>query len=364
MPILEINLTKIQHNAKVIKNILARRNISIIGVNKVTQGNPLIAKSLVQGGIEYIGDSRITNIIKMKENGVNAQFVLIRVPSHSEIPLVIEHSDYSVNSELETIKLLANEAKKREKVHNIILMIDMGDNREGIDPSNLELFVKEILNLKNLRLSGIGTNMKCFRGIIPTEENMEQLSNYAKNIKEKFNIDLKFVSGGNSANYKWCISNKNLGAINNLRIGEAIFLGRETINFDPIPNLYSDVFKLTAEIVELKKRTINYQGEFVSNAFGEPVKNFQINDKNGEGKIQKNKTRVQALIDLGRQDTAINGLTPMENIKILGASSDYLVVEIIDNDLYIGQKMHFNLNYEALLRAIGSPYISKKYIFI
>ncbi len=362
MPTLEINTKKIQHNAKILKNLFAERNISIIGINKVTQGNQIIAKSLVKGGIEYIGDSRIINIKKMKENGVDAQFVLIRVPSQSEIPLIIEYADFSVNSELKTIKLLANEAKKQEKIHNIILMIEMGDCREGIDPSNLEFLVQEILLLKNINLSGIGTNMKCFRGIIPTSKNMKELSNYAKFIKERFGLDLTFVSGGNSANYKWFKSTNNLGAVNNLRIGEAIFLGRETINFDSIPNLYRDIFKLTAEIIELKKRTLNNNGEFVSNAFGEPVQDFQKKDKKREGKIKQNNVRTQALLDIGRQDTALNGLTPIENIKILGGSSDYLVVEVFDKDIHIGQQMNFNLNYEALLRAIASPYIAKKYI--
>jgi predicted amino acid racemase len=361
MPTLEINLMKIQHNAKILKNLLSERNFSIIGINKVSQGDPLISKSLTQGGIEYIGDSRITNIIKMKENGVEAQFVLIRVPSHSEIPFIIEYADYSVNTELETIKLLANEAIKQEKIHKIILMIEMGDLREGIDPSNLEFYVKEILSLKNIKLCGIGTNMKCFRGIIPTDENMEKLSHYAKDIEEKFDLDLRFVSGGNSANYKWFISNKNHGAINNLRIGEAIFLGRETINFNPIPKLYTDVFKLTAEIVELKTRTSNSQGEIVSNAFGEPVRDFQMSDNNEKGTVRT--MRIQALLDLGRVDIAINGLIPMENIKILGGTSDYLVVEVNGNNFHIGQKINFNLNYEALLRVMASPYITKKYIF-
>jgi predicted amino acid racemase len=362
MPTLEINLAKIQHNAKILKNLLAGRNISIIGINKVTLGNPLIAKSLTRGGIEYIGDSRIENIINMKKNGVDAQFVLIRVPSHKEIPLIIEYADYSVNSELETIKLLSYEAIKQNKIHNIILMIDMGDLREGINPSNLEFFVKEILSLNNIKLSGIGTNMKCFRGIIPSNENMEELSCYAKNIEEKFGLELKFVSGGNSANFKWFMSSKNLGAINNLRIGEAIFLGRETIHFDPIPNLYTDVFKLTAEIVELKERTLNNHGEYVSNAFGEPVQDFQTYDNNREAKIKKN-VRIQALLDIGRQDVALNGLTPIENIKILGGSSDYLVVDTNKNEFKVGTELSFELNYEALLRAMTSPFIRKKFIF-
>ena len=64
-------------------------------------------------------------------------------------------------------------------------------------------------------------------------------------------------------------------------------MGRETINFDPIPNLYRDAFKLTAEIVELKKREITNNGEYVSNAFGEPVQKFQMIDKASDGKVKK-----------------------------------------------------------------------------
>lgn len=362
MPTLEINLPKIQHNASLLKELFAERNISLIGINKVTQGDPLVAKALTQGGIEYIGASRISNIIKMREGGVDAHFVLIRVPSHSEIPLIIEYADYSLNSELKTIKLLAAEAKKQGKEHNIILMVEMGDFREGIAPSNLDFYVKEILSLKNISLSGIGTNMKCFRGIIPTDENMQEFSNHVKEIKLKYDLDLKFVSGGNSANFEWFNSSKNLGSINNLRIGEALFLGKETINFNPIPNLYTDIFKLTAEIVELKTRTIDRNGTIVSNAFGEPVQDFLFEENNVEKKNRSQKMRSQALLNFGRLDTAIQGLTPIENVEVLGGASDYLVVDVGENDFCIGQTLNFTLNYEALLRAMISPYIKKKYI--
>ncbi|MHA1899317.1 MAG: hypothetical protein ACTSW5_00370, partial [Promethearchaeota archaeon] len=102
---------------------------------------------------------------------------------------------------------------------------------------------------------------------------------------------------------------------------------------------------------------------YVSNAFGEPVQKFQKIDTTSEGKVKK-KVRVQALLNLGRQDTAIDGLTPIENIKILGGSSDYLIIDPNNNDYRVGQKLKFFLNYEALLRAMGSPYITKKYIYL
>ncbi len=362
MPKLEINLQKIQQNANTLKNLLAGRNFSLIAVNKVTHGNPKIAKALIKGGIEYIGESRVVNIKKMRDNGVEAQYVLIQVPNLEEIPLIVEYVDFSVNSELETIKLLAKEAKKQNKIHNIILMIEMGDLREGIDPSNLFSIVEEILSLKNIRLSGIGTNMKCFRGIVPSEKNMLQLSEYAKQIELKFNLNLKFVSGGNSANFKWFTSCKNLGGVNNLRIGEALFLGRETINFDPIPNLYTDVFNLSAEIVELKKKEIKYGEKVVSNAFGESVQDVPMKIKNGRDEVTKGEIRNQALLNIGRLDIAINGIIPCEDVQILGGSSDYCILDIKDNHFVIGQTLNFKLNYEALLKAMISPYIEKIYV--
>ncbi|MFX1278156.1 MAG: alanine/ornithine racemase family PLP-dependent enzyme [Promethearchaeota archaeon] len=357
MPNIIINLKKIQHNAETLRALLQKKNLSIIGVTKVVLGNPVIAKVLTQAGIEYLGDSRIKNIIKMKRNKINAKFVLIRVPSASEIPLVVQYADFSVNSELEIIKMLSTEAIKQKKIHKIIIMLDMGDLREGIYPSNIDKYIYQIKKLKGIKLSGIGTNLKCFGGIIPTNLNMKKFSNIADELEKKFGLKFKFVSGGNSSNMNWLMSCKDTGKINNLRIGEALFLGHETINFQPIPDLHRDSFKFTAEIIELKQRSLRPQGIVVSNAFGEKIhkKSLFIIKK-------KKRFRKQALLNFGRQDINLDGLRPISNIKILGASSDYLIIDVKDNEFKIGEVLNFNLNYEALLRAMTSPYVSKKFI--
>ncbi|MHA1727567.1 MAG: alanine/ornithine racemase family PLP-dependent enzyme [Promethearchaeota archaeon] len=360
MPNLEINLKKIQHNAKTLNNLLTGRNISIIGVTKVILGSPSIARELTQAGIKYLGDSRINNIIKMKQNNVNAKYVLIRIPSTDEISLIVKYADFSLNSEFEIIKMLSEEAIKQNKVHNIILMVDMGDLREGIDPTKIEHNVNKIIKLKGINISGIGTNLKCFGGIIPTNKNMKKFSEIAINMKKKYGLKFEFVSGGNSANFNWLMSCKDIGEINNLRIGEALFLGHETINYQPIPNLYTDAFKLTAQIIELKQRPTTPQGIAVSNAFGE-----KILLKKGISEAVKNKKmgfRKQALLNVGRQDIVVNGLKPIDNINVLGASSDYLIIDVKNNEFQVGQKLYFSLNYEALLQAMTSPYINKKFI--
>jgi predicted amino acid racemase len=188
---------------------------------------------------------------------------------------------------------------------------------------------------------------------------MDKLSEIAKKIQNKFGIELELVSGGNSANFNWLLSNQNCGAINNLRIGETLFFGKETINFEQISNLYTDVVKLSAEIIEIKRRNTVPNGIIVSNAFGEIIDSNQ--NKNNNHNIQSSK-RNQVLLNIGRQDIVPDGLKPMQkNIKILGASSDYLIIDILDNNFKIGQTLDFELNYEAFLRAMTSPYIKKEY---
>jgi len=192
LPHLEINLKKIHHNAKSLKQRLNLKNISIIGITKLILGNPTIAKTLVQAGISYLGDSRIENIIRMREAGINAHFILIRNPSLNDIAVVVKNADISLNSELSTIEKLSEESIRHKKKHGIILMVEMGDLREGIMPKDLEDMVRQVLKLKGVELQGIGTNLKCFAGVIPDENNMNEFSEIVNKIQNKFGIKLTY----------------------------------------------------------------------------------------------------------------------------------------------------------------------------
>ncbi len=355
MPYLEIDLKKILHNAKTLKQALDSKKISIIGITKVTLGNPTIAKTLVQAGINYLGDSRIGNIMRMRNAGVDANFVLIRNPSLSELPLVIKYADISLNSELQTIEKLSEEALQQDKNHGVILMVEMGDLREGIMPKDLENIVGDVLKLKNIELLGIGTNLKCFAGVLPSENNMNEFSEIAGKLQEKFELNFQFISGGNSANYDWIMSTNEKGLINNLRIGTIMLLGVGGIKEEPIPNFYQDTFKFVAEIVEIKKKPLYPKGKVTTNAFGEPSI-FHNKNKSKEGH------RNHALLNAGRQDVQEKGLFPKDDVEILSASSDYIIVDLKENSFKLGDELRFNVNYEALLGAMTSPYISKVFI--
>ncbi len=347
-PRIEINLRKIAHNAKTLKELYGSKGIDVIGVTKVVCGDTKIAEIILKSGIRILADSRISNIKKMRDAGIQAQFLLLRT-IYSQANDVVNYADISLNSELSVIKELSKFAVKQDKTHKIILMVELGDLREGIMPSVLENTVKEIIKLKGIKLVGIGTNLACFGGIKPDNEKMEHLSSIAKNIEDKFKLKLKFISGGNSANYNWFMATKDVGKINNLRLGESIFLGCETLDRKPIPKLFTDAFTLIAEVIELKTKPSLPYGDIHQDAFGNTPKFHDI------GEIRR------ALLGVGLQDVLVSGLMPISVIDILGASSDHLIVNAKQTDLKVGDTVKFNLNYGALLAAMTSPYIIKKY---
>jgi predicted amino acid racemase len=349
-PRLEIELHKIAHNTRKLIALYDSKGIRITAITKGICGSPEIARAMLSCGITSLGDSRITNIQKMREAGLEAQFMLIRSPIPSETEHVVRLADISLNSEISVIRLIAKHAVKQGKIHQIILMIELGDLREGILPHDVNSTVEEIIDLEGVDLVGIGTNLACFFGIKPTEAKMRGLSSLANDIQREFGIELRIISGGNSANYQWFVSTKDIGGINHLRVGESILLGCDTLTRKQIPGLYTDAFTLVGEVIELKTKPSIPSGEITQDAFGRiPV----FKDK---GEIKK------AILAIGKQDIDETAIKPRIDADILGASSDHLILDSKDSYLEVGMEVRFDVNYCALLRAMTSPFVEKVYL--
>ena len=285
----------------------------------------------------------------MRNAEIKAQFILLRTPIPSQIESVVKYTDISLNSELSVIKGLAKSAIRLGLTHKIILMVELGDLREGLMPSDLEETVKEVVALKGIKLVGIGTNLACLGGIKPDKNKMEYFSSLAREAEEKFSLTLEVVSGGNSANYSWFMETKDVGRINNLRLGESIYLGCDPLYRTPIPGLFTDAFTLIAEVIESKIKPSASCEEFYQDAFGNIPK---FHDR---GKIRR------AILGIGLQDVLISGLTPKLDVDIIGMTSDHIIVDAKQIDLKVGDEVAFDLNYGALLLAMTSPYIIKVY---
>lgn len=346
-PRLEINLEKISHNIKSLIASYGGKGISISAVTKVVCGNILIAKLLLKAGITILADSRMDNLIKISRAGLSCQLLLLGPPMLSQAAAIVQYTHISLNTEMAVVRELSRCAIDQKRKHKILLMVENGDLREGIMPKDLQAAVKEVLTLQGVELIGIGTNLACFGGVQPDQEKMELLSAQAIALEQRFDINLSVISGGNSANYQWFTTAADVGRINNLRLGESIFLGVEPLHKKPIDGLFTDAFTLVVEVTEVKVKPYIPYGTVGLNAFGETPK------------VVEEPPGLRAILSIGLQDIRFTGLSPQIEISLLGGSSDHLVVNPKKTGIKVGDEVKFNLNYAALLSAMTSPYVSK-----
>lgn len=350
-PCMEINLSKIRHNTKVVANCCEENGVGISVVSKVFCAEIPIVKAILDSGIEYIADSRMENLEKI--HGLNCKKILLRIPMQSQVERIVKYSDISLNSEVETIKKLSEEAKRQDKTHGIILMIDLGDLREGVLEKDVLNTVEKIINLSSIKLYGIGTNLTCYGGVIPDESNLGRLTSLKDKIEERFGLKLDIISGGNSSSLYLVLANRMVKGINQLRIGESILLGRETAYGEDVPNCYKDCFTLKGEIVELKEKSSIPTGNIGMDAFGQKP---HFVDR---GIVKR------AIVAVGKQDIYVGGVIPYDkDIGIIGASSDHLILDVskCSKEYKVGDILDFNVTYGCLLAAMTSPYIKKYYL--
>lgn len=349
-PRLEIHLDRLSENAKEIVALGQQYGVEIWAVTKVTCGHPEVAKTLLGAGVKALGDSRIENICRMREAGLEAYYTLVRIPMKSDVENVVRYADCSLNSDLTVLQALNEAAERVQRTHDVILMVDLGDLREGFWPTELPGAVEQVLQMKNLHLKGLGVNLTCWGGVLPTEENMGKLIELAESIESQFGIQLEIISGGNSSSLPLLREGKMPDRVNQLRIGEVLMLGNDTVTHTPFPNTRPDAFVLQAEIIELREKPSHPIGTTGLDAFGKPP---VFTDK---GK------RIRAILGIGKQDVAADGLRPLDTgIEVVGGSSDHIILDLTEAEgtYQVGDIVCFTVGYECLLKSMTSPYVEK-----
>jgi len=128
-PKVEINLSKIEHNAKRMVELCKTHDIEVTAVTKGFCAHPQIVEAILRSGIKMLADSRISNLKKFREFQVPK--MLLRIPMISELDYVVEYADIVLISEIETARVLGRKAINKNKRQKVIIMVDLGDLREG-----------------------------------------------------------------------------------------------------------------------------------------------------------------------------------------------------------------------------------------
>ncbi len=351
-PVVEININNILDNISKVNLLCKNNNIKLSLVTKLLSDNVSLVEKIVSTGISCICDSRMENLKSYKD--IDIEKWLIRLPMISEIEDVVKYTNASLNTEISTIIALNEESKKQNKIHNIILMYELGDLREGCSKEELDYIIEETKKLSNINIYGIGVNLSCYGEIVPNSKNMDEFSQLVSYLENKHDIKFEIVSGGNSSSYNLLKEEKLPKVINNLRFGESIFLANVPCFEKNIEELYKDNFILKAEIIELKEKpSIPWGERGVCNSFSE------------SGVFIDRGIRKRAIIALGKQDVRLDGLNPFDkDIIILGGSSDHIILDVTDskNNYKVGDIIEFHLNYAAILNLMTSKYVNRKLI--
>ncbi len=261
----------------------------------------------------------------------------------SQVDDVVQLCEASYNTEMSVIAALAAAALRQNKVHGIILMVEMGDLRDGIVPQDVGHIGQQVVDMPGVALKGIGANFACLSGIAPTATKMQTLTALANEAEGQCGPFLETVSGGNSANLPWAFSARATGRINDLRIGEAILLGVDPITGDQIGGLFRDTFTLVAEVIETDTKTVS------------PLLGTADHVSAIIRLVSTTLETTRIILALGNQDVDVEGLSMPAGSTLVGATSDHLVISTTDQKLRVGSEMRFQMNYGALMRAMAAP---------
>ncbi|QKG79498.1 alanine racemase [Tenuifilum thalassicum] len=356
-----INTNKLISNISKISNFLEKNNIQWSLIVKILSGNKEVLSKLLQNPeikrIHSIGDSRISGLKIIKSINPDIPTIYIKPPPIDTIHSVVKYADISLNSSITTIRALNEEAKKQGKKHRVIIMIELGELREGVIRDNIIDFYKNVFSLENIEVEGIGTNLGCMYGIQPTYDKLLQLSLYKQIIDAKFNVNLPIISGGSSITLPLVNKPEMPKNINHLRIGESAFMGTTPLNGKKFSDFSTSIFEFRSNIIELQMKSTTPDGILTEGNIGHTVDSWEYDKSN------------RAIVDFGILDVDAHELKPKDkSVRFAGTTSDMTVYDLGPNPktgkikYKVGSKISFTPSYMAVARLMNSKFVDKKIV--
>jgi len=358
---LTINIDRVLSNIRKLNLYLSQHDITWTLVTKMLSGNRAVLERLLPDpcikGLHSVGDSRISNLQVIKDIRPDIVTMYIKPPAVNQARNVIRYADISLNSSYRTILELSREAQRRGVVHRVVIMLELGELREGITRDRAIEFYERVFELSHIKVIGLGTNLGCMYGVEPTFDKLIQLSLYVQLIKARFNRDLELISGGSSITLPLVGKKKIPPGVNHFRVGETAFLGKSLVTGNRFDGLSTEAFDFSAEIVEIEKKEVQPDGR-ISNANVGHTAEIRA-------PVAGRAETYRCLVDVGKLDVELDDLTlKNKQIKFIGTTSDMTVYDLgADRGKWrVGGRLHFRPNYMAVARLMNNRYVTKHVI--
>ncbi len=338
------------HNTARLAASCTAHGISFAAVTKATGGNPRIARLMLANGADMLADSRLANIARLRRAGIEAPVMLLRAPAMGEIAEAARLADICLLSEPGTISRLARARAALGHRLEVVLMVDLGDLREGVPAAGLPHLVRLVAAMDNVDIVGLGSNLACNLGVLPDRDNMAALAAMARQVQARIGRPLRYLSAGNSSALPLMLEGGLPPEINHLRLGESLLLGRETAHGRHLPGMRDDCFAVVAQVIETHSKSPPAQARCAPNALGR------------RPGLPRAGPRRLAVLNIGAVDCEIGGLRPDDSaLRVMGYSSDHMILDTTDaeNAPAVGDEIRLWPDYHALATGMTSPYLAQ-----
>lgn len=344
---MDINLSQLQRNFTIIKNLLKPDTKLLVVLKGDAYGHGMvpIAYELEHCKCDAFGVVRLIEAFTLREAGIKIPIILLAPIIPSQVSWVVKHNITPMVDNEEIIKALHKSATENRKIVNVHIKINTGLNRYGIEPGNAIGFIRKIHEeYRQVRIEGIYTH---FQDAEFNEEfTNKQVNCFNEVLKQLENENLKPTiahAAGSAGILRYPESHYDM-----VRCGIILYGLEHSDDEKEIP-------KGIAPLVTLKGRIIRIQ-LIKSGEFGGYGNEF----------IAKKDTRV-AIVGLGYGDGVSRGwkevLIAGMRVPVVNYFMDAIMVDIsnlqesireFDEAVIIGTQGNESISWEEACKHLGS----------
>ncbi|MCX7970168.1 MAG: alanine racemase [Negativicutes bacterium] len=249
-PQITVDLRKFSHNVGVACAHCQTAGVTMeLELRTGSACSPLAVAALA-AGVDNIAVNSLPSLIELQGAGLQASYALLRPPLVGEMEMAVSHADCIYVSQLVTARRIGETALQAGKTKDLILMLDLTGGCAGESEGRVMHLVEDLLNMNGVSLLGLAL---AARGgdVAGKRAALERLVEIAEHVRVKFWVEMAVLNGGEPA-YDVLLDEGSLPAgINRLRVGRQIFTGYDNDHDRPLSEMYTDVFALRTEIVDI-----------------------------------------------------------------------------------------------------------------
>ena len=345
LPRLTIDLDAVADATRRLAADLRARGLTLCGVTKCVDGEPAVARVLLEAGCAGLADSRLASLARLAGQGMGP-LTLIRAPQWDELVAAAQIAGRVLLSDPGAARVLGEHAPGARV--QVLLTVDLGDRREGVLPDAAPAAAARLAGLPGIELAGVAVNFACLSGQLPSRELFRKAEDVLAETAGLCAAEPVLSLGGT------CVLQHLAGYTprfaTEVRSGGGPLYGHDFVSGCGLTGLGRTDPVLTAAVLECYRKPPAPAGPGGRDAFGH-VPAVDLPDEEA----------WYAMVALGRRDMEPGGLRPLlPGAYLAGATSDVCVL-ITPKPLAPGDEVRFAADYDTLVRAVTSPFVHVEY---